>query len=155
MSDSWDCNTWELSDIVGSTSNSLGQRGTMLHGTLSLVPRRKVASSGPTFSRTMDTVLHPTSATLSSWMRCDNWLNRLKIASPFYYTSIHTVRHCDSSFSISFTPSSLFSSLIFYFVTKFDTNAKFGSYISMSCPVQSLTNISNPCHHVVPVATCH
>ena len=37
MSDSWDCeswDTWELSDIVGSTCNTLGQRGTQ-----SLVPR--------------------------------------------------------------------------------------------------------------------
>ena len=34
MSDSWDCgtwDTWELSDIVGSTSNTLRQRGTMFH----------------------------------------------------------------------------------------------------------------------------
>ena len=30
-SDSWDCETWELSNIVGSTCNTPGQRGTMLH----------------------------------------------------------------------------------------------------------------------------
>ena len=33
--DSWDCESWgtfELSDIVGSSCNTLGQRGTMLHG---------------------------------------------------------------------------------------------------------------------------
>ena len=39
----------QLSDIVGSTCSTLGQRGTSLHGTLSLVPRNKVSSSGPTF----------------------------------------------------------------------------------------------------------
>ena len=35
MSDRWDCKNWdtyELSDIVGSICNTLGQRGTMLHG---------------------------------------------------------------------------------------------------------------------------
>ena len=35
MSDTWDYeswDTWELSNIVGSNSNILGQRGTMLHG---------------------------------------------------------------------------------------------------------------------------
>ena len=35
MSDCWDCeswDTWELSDIVGSTCNTLGQFGTMVHG---------------------------------------------------------------------------------------------------------------------------
>ena len=44
----------QLSDIVGSTSNTLGQRGTMFYGTLSLVPRRKVASSGPTLISSLD-----------------------------------------------------------------------------------------------------
>ena len=44
-SESWD--TWELSDIVGGTSNTLRQRGCSTE-TLFLVPKRKVASSGPT-----------------------------------------------------------------------------------------------------------
>ena len=61
MSDSWDCESWdtrELSDtVVGSTCNTLGQRGTMLHAeTLSLVPRSQVASSEPTFSLRFPTV---------------------------------------------------------------------------------------------------
>ena len=50
MLDSWDCESWdtsELSDIVKSTCNTLGKRGTMLHGAQFLVPRSKVASSGP------------------------------------------------------------------------------------------------------------
>ena len=47
MSDSWDCESWdtsELPDIIKSTCNTLGQRGTMLHG--DTVPRSKVASCG-------------------------------------------------------------------------------------------------------------
>ena len=39
VSDSWDCKNWDIWDLsgivgsmVGSTSNTLGQRGTMLHG---------------------------------------------------------------------------------------------------------------------------
>ena len=44
MSDSWECeswDTWELSDIVGSTCNTLGQRGTMLHGDTVPYPKEK------------------------------------------------------------------------------------------------------------------
>ena len=44
MSDSWDCeslDTWELSDIVGSTCNTLGQRGTMLHGGIVPCPKEQ------------------------------------------------------------------------------------------------------------------
>ena len=44
MSNSWDCetwDTWELPDIVGSTSNTLGQRGTMFHGDTVPCPMEK------------------------------------------------------------------------------------------------------------------
>ena len=59
MSGSWNCeswNIWELFDTVGSTCNTMGQRGTIsnvawpIMRTLSLVPRKKAASSGPTLS---------------------------------------------------------------------------------------------------------
>ena len=46
MSGSWECescDTWELSDIVGSTCNTLGQRGPMLNG--DTVPCPKEQSS--------------------------------------------------------------------------------------------------------------
>ena len=46
MSDSSQVSQSQLSHIVGSTRNTLGQRGTM-----SLVPRSKVASSGRTLSQ--------------------------------------------------------------------------------------------------------
>ena len=44
MSDSWECetwDTWELPDIVGSTCNTLRQRGTMLHGETLPCPKDK------------------------------------------------------------------------------------------------------------------
>ena len=46
MWDSSQVSQSQLPDIVGSTCNTLGQRGTMLHG--DTVPRSKVASSKPT-----------------------------------------------------------------------------------------------------------